>query len=129
MEIIDEEEEMKTTGLDPRIIKRLSEQEDKDGIEVKTLPVNSILRIQTRNSLYVMTLKEHSKNGIAPVFQLCGGRFMEPVLVYLKGSTFGGSIIQAGYIGVSMHMEFYVESIDKSLVTSRIESFSVDERH
>ena len=46
--------------------------------------------------------------------------------MFLMGSTFGGSVIQIGYIGVSMYMEIYEKDTAKTLRTSAIQSFSVN---
>lgn len=55
-------------------------------------------------------------------------RFLaEPTLVSIHGSTFGGSIIKVGYVGVEMHLEFHELDAPESgrITTSAIENVRV----
>ena len=115
-----------TQFLHPALARRIEDQEQLGTLDVAALKQGDQVKVQTRNTLYEMTLVAPSQDGRCPEFLLKGGRFAEPTTVYLTGSTFGGSVIQQGHLGVSMHMEIYVPSTGHTLTTSAIQSLEVE---
>jgi hypothetical protein len=52
-----------------------------------------------------------------------GQYFVEPVEATVSGSTFGGSMLKAGWLGVGLRMEIYYEG--KRTVTSPVQELWV----
>jgi hypothetical protein len=92
-----------------------------DGVELKTLAPFDTICVRTRNSNYRIFLLEPTK-GWALVEG--GRRFVEPVEATVSGSTFGGSMLKMGWIGMGLRMEIY--SNGKRILTSPVQSFRVE---
>lgn len=84
-------------------INRAIAQSDRDGgvFTKDVLPGGSVL-VQTLNTLY--TLVNHGDRWMAQG----GDRLPEMTIVHVNGSTFGGSMIQVGFIGIAMRLELGV---------------------
>lgn len=111
-------------NLDNRIVDKINESEKAGGVFLKNVPVNSTINIKTGNSLYTVhktdsgeTIKGHPK--------YCPS----PVDCRINGSTHGGSIIKIGWIGIGMHLEFFLTETDKMITTSAIESIGITTVH
>ena len=78
--------------------------------------------VRTRNSVYEMTFTDPATG----TMKLRGGTRWahEEVDACLSGSTWGGSMISVGGLGIGMFMEF---SVDQSYTSSSIVSLSVME--
>lgn len=91
------------------------------GVVLETLDPFDTISVRTRNSEYRLFLLD-PKAGRA---LLEGGRqFVEPVEAIVNGSTFGGSTLKCGWIGVGMRMELWVK--DHAVSTSPVQSIRVD---
>lgn len=103
--------------VEPKLLAKINNQEGRDGIDLSLKSIGDRVRFETHNSVYDAT-KVDSK-----VWLLCGGkRWQEPTRVYLAGSTFGGSVIMAGWLREAMHVEIYEESTGKCVITSSVVS-------
>ena len=94
-----------------------------DGVELKTLAPLDTICVRTRNSNYRIFLLEPMK-GRALVEG--GRRFVEPVEATVSGSTFGGSVLRMGWIGMGLRIEIY--SNGKRIVTLPVQSFRVEQQ-
>lgn len=104
--------------VDPRLLKRIDDQAEREGVDLLTVPVGARIGVRTRNSTYTL-LKSAGR------WMIQGGkRWIVPTAVNIAGSTFGGSTIMANHIGVSMYMEIWEGS--KCVVTSAVESIKVE---
>jgi hypothetical protein len=72
------------------------------GVDLRDLPPGSILEIRTRNRAYTIRYEGSDRATISghPVY--CP----QPVAVTICGSTWGGSMLKALYIGRGMCLEF-----------------------
>jgi hypothetical protein len=77
--------------------------------------------VRTRNSAYEIFLL-HPNSGRAIVRG--GEYFAEPVEATVSGSTFGGCMLKAGWLGVGLRMEIYVNG--QRTVTSPVQSLRVE---
>jgi hypothetical protein len=80
--------------------------------------------VRTRNTIYQFTTLDGQVFGKA--FKPDGSRpkyLAEEKLCRIHGSTWGGSMMKIGYLGVEMHLEFSFEG--HHLVTSEVESITV----
>jgi hypothetical protein len=90
-----------------------------DGLQIEGLPALDCLRVQTRNTVYEITVTAPHAGEIL----VRGGRFF-PVFtpVVLAGASLGGSFLKRHGIYVGFHMELVQES--QTLVTTRVQSIA-----
>lgn len=88
-------------GFRDEINRNFIESEIEGGIYLDNMPVGHFLEIETQNRIYTIERREDG-------FYISGHPEFcpEPVKVEIRGSTWGGSIIKAGFIGRGMHLEF-----------------------
>ena len=60
------------------------------------------LVVKTDNSVYQITIVQPYKR---EVFVQGGAFFPERTRAYLSGSSFGGSCLKLGWVGIGLHME------------------------
>ena len=72
------------------------------GVHLRDVQPGTVLEVETENRAYTIRYEGSGRAFISghPVF--CP----EPTLVTIHGSTWGGSMIKADYIGRGMHLEF-----------------------
>jgi hypothetical protein len=92
-----------------------------EGVTLMTLKACDTIHVRTRNSLYEIFLLD-PKSGRALVRG--GEYFGEPVEATVNGSTFGGCMLKAGWLGVGLRMEIYVNG--QRTVTSPVQSLRVE---
>lgn len=81
------------------------------GILSKDMEPSSRLQVHTKNTLYTI-LKDAEGN-----YFIHGGRFSLPTPCCIAGSTWGGSMLKVGFIGVGMHLEFSIMGPGKQRMT------------
>ena len=89
------------------------------GISVLDLEPLTVLRVDTRNSVYRIVISQRTA-----VFVQGGQFFPEPSAAHLAGATFGGSLLKIGWIGVGMRMEICGD--DGPIVTSPVRRITVE---
>ena len=92
-----------------------------DGVTLGSMEACAIIHAQTRNSAYEIFLLD-PKSGRALVRG--GESFTEPMEVIVNGSTFGGCMLKAGWLGVGLQMEFFANG--QRTVTSPVQSLRVE---
>jgi hypothetical protein len=102
--------------LSDQVNSNLIRSEIEGGVYLKDLPPDSRLEVQTQNNVYTLVIRNQEEGLIAGHPQFCP----QPVLVRIVGSTWGGSMLKAAYLGRGMHLEFLHPSFDGPIVTSRI---------
>jgi hypothetical protein len=91
------------------------------GLGVGELPALTRLFVRTRNSVYRIDVLEPRDR----VVLVQGGAFFpQPTKGWLNGSSFGGSCLKVGWIGVGLHLEFHAN--DRFIITSRVLSMDVE---
>ena len=91
--------------------------EEDDGVWLHEIEEGTVVYLLTRNTLYTIEKR-------ADGFYISGHEKYcpKPVSAILYGSTFGGSMIKAGFVGVDMYLEFTTEGHPGIITTSRIQS-------
>ncbi len=100
-------------NLTPEVNRAIKESELSGGIWWKDLPVGSKVIVRTRNTRYEIENREDGSY-IQGHEKYCP----QPTKASIHGSTFGGSMIKAGWLGVGMYLEF---STDRTITTSQIQ--------
>lgn len=91
---------------------------DVQGIYLSELSAGDVLVIETLDSSYSLVYL----GAAAALLAKHSPRHAEPASVNVLGSTWGGSALQMGFLGVGMCMEFEQLDDDQVLVTSPIQS-------
>ena len=92
-----------------------------EGVTLMALEACDTIHVRTRNSDYEIFLLD-PKSGRALVRG--GEYFAEPVEATVSGSTFGGCMLKAGWLGVGLRMEVSVNG--QRTVTSPVQSLRVE---
>ena len=91
-----------------------------DGIGLTDVEAFTTLVVQTENSVYQVTiLKPHARE----VLVQGGAFFPDRRRACLSGSSFGGSCLKMGWVGLGLHMEFHAE--DQRVVASHVPTIAV----
>ena len=91
-------------NLTPEVNNAIQESELAGGIWWRGLPVGSVVQVQTANTLYRLEKREDG-DYISGNQKYCP----EPTKVSIHGSTWGGSMLKIGFLGMAMYLEFSVE--------------------
>src|SRR5258708_1502008 len=102
-------------NLSPEINRNIRESELSGGVWVKELKVGERVEMQTRNTLYLIEKRE---DGLYISGHL--GYCRVPTKAYIHGSTWGGSMLKVGFVGVGMHLEFATDEHPDAITTSTI---------
>ena len=99
--------------------------EKSEGVMIKDLPPGQILAIKTKNSTYRIIVL----NSAEGLVQLSGGNTekitgQKEVEATVSGSTWGGSAMKAGFLGVGMSIEFALGK-GRIMTTSPVKKISV----
>ena len=110
-------------NLHPQIIRNI-EQSDRDGgLYLTSLKAGDALEVRTKNTLYIVEVRDGSKGQV----MIKGHKKFCPVatLATIPGSTWGGSMIKAGFVGLGMHLEFHIASVG-TVTTSMIQGITLN---
>ncbi len=92
-----------------------------DGIGLTDVDALTTLVVQTDNSVYQITILQPYAREVV----VQGGAFFpERTRACLSGSSFGGSCLKLGWVGIGLHMEFHAE--DQWVITSHVRSIVVE---
>lgn len=101
-------------GLHPDILKRIEQSKKDGGIDLRELKVGAEFFVQTQNTIYHVIKTGDTTYTIQGNERICP----EPKACRISGSTWGGSMLKMNFVGINMHMEFYVDK--KMYTTSKI---------
>ena len=91
-----------------------------DGIGLTDVDALTTLMVRTDNSVYQITILQPYAREVV----VQGGAFFpERTRACLSGSSFGGSCLKLGWVGVGLHMEFHAE--DQWVITSHVRTIAV----
>jgi hypothetical protein len=94
------------------------------GVQVEALGDLTEIRVQTRNSVYEITVIDGSSREIL----VRGGQFFpERTPARLAGSSMGGSFLKIGGIYVGFHMEIVDDN--RTIITSCVQTIAVHPTH
>ncbi len=92
------------------------------GVGLADVDVFSTLVVRTRNSVYHITILRPWAREVL----VQGGEFFTTrTRACLDGSSFGGSCLKLGWVGIGSHMEFHAD--DQWIITSRVRSIAVEQ--
>ena len=94
------------------------------GVDLRHLPAESTLEVETRNRAYTLVMQSDCHALISGHPDFCP----EPVLVRINGSSWGGSMIKTAYLGRGMRLEFCHPAFDGLIVTSTIRDIRLRDR-
>ncbi|MBI3693430.1 MAG: hypothetical protein HY238_01125 [Acidobacteria bacterium] len=102
-------------NLDDAINRNICQSEIEGGVFLDELGVGAALEVETRNRRYRVEKRGDNQILIHGHAKFCP----DPVVVELRGSTWGGSMMKEGFIGRGMRLEFRHPSFGV-ILTSRI---------
>jgi hypothetical protein len=112
---------MYTMPLDCTLDEVIGMSDKLEGLNLETLKPCDTIHARTRNSDYEIFLLD-PECGRALVK---GGKyFVEPVEATMVGSTFGGSMLKMGWLGVGLRMEFNANG--RYVMTSPVKELRVE---
>ena len=85
------------------------------GVYLDDLSEGAVLEVETQNHEYTIVVRGRDKELIWGHPQYCP----DPVAVRIAGSTWGGSMLKARFVGRGMHLEFCHPSY-RTIITSPI---------
>ena len=92
-----------------------------DGIGLTDVDALTTLVVRTAHSVYRITvLTPHRRE----VLVHGGAFFPQHTRACLAGSSFGGSCLKLGWVGVGLHLEFHAG--EQWIITSRVRSLAVE---
>ncbi len=93
-------------NIDPLLARLIRQSETSGGLPLKDVPDGSVVEVHTRNSVYRIAVADRDRARVA-IQRIRGNNqfFTNPELVQLRGSTFGGSVLKIGWIGIGMYLE------------------------
>jgi len=96
----------------------------REGMAITQLAALSKLCVRTQNTRYQIILLDSSESKVL----IQGGLFLpEFTEAILCGSSFGGSLLKSGWIGIDMRMEIFGEG--RSIVTSPVRSVHIENEY
>jgi len=115
-------------NLDPNLLALIKKSEQDGGISLKDVPKNSLAHVHTQNTIYIITIIDEKSGRVAVTSN--GKHVTQPEIGYLRGSTFGGSMIKVDWIGIGMHLEVALAD-GRVLTTSQIKMvrFKADQQN
>lgn len=95
-----------------------------DGVDVRTLPAETEVAVDTSNSHYRFVMLDDAGSRAL----VRGGRcFGHEAVARIEGSALGGTLLWLGWIGVGLSMELSVQG--RRLSTSRVRSITISTAH
>ena len=94
-----------------------------EGISLAEAGSGETLIVQTKESTYTIFITDSTKREVV----VTGGKyFPSHEKCILSGSSFGGSFLKVGWIGIGMHVEFH-RSNNRRVITSPVVTISFSE--
>ena len=94
---------------------------DRHMVDLTDMDAFTTLVVRTDNSVYRITiLRPHAREVLVQ-----GGKFFtERTRACLSGSSFGGSCLKIGWVGLGLHLEFHAG--DQWIITSQVRAIAVE---
>jgi len=90
------------------------------GIDLRSLPAGTAVVVNTRHSRYRFVMLDGST---LHALVEGGQYFPQETIARVEGSTFGGSLLKVGWLGLGLYVELSFGG--KRIITSRVRSISV----
>jgi hypothetical protein len=111
-------------NLSDQINANIVRSEIEGGVDLRQLPPESTIEVETRNRAYLIVIVSDCRALISGHPEFCP----EPVLVRIHGSNWGGSMIKTAYLGRGMHLEFRHPLYEGMIITSAIQDIRLLEK-
>src|ERR1700733_10012270 len=111
------------SNLSDEVNRNIAQSEIEGGVFLEHLASATVLQIRTKHHFYTALLLGENSVLISGHPQYCP----QPVQVTIAGSTWGGSMLKARFIGRGMHLEFHHPAYSTPIVTSPIQEVSQQE--
>jgi hypothetical protein len=109
--------------LDPRLADAIKQSEIDGGLFLKNLSAGDRFDVHTQNSVYRVEVTDPQKNRV----KIKGGNHLpEETDATISGSTWGGSMLKMGFVGMGMRLEVWHDG--RVLRTSTIKDIAVTKR-
>jgi hypothetical protein len=108
------------SNLSDEVNRNIAQSEIEGGVFLEHLAPATVLQIRTKHHFYTALLLGENSVLISGHPQYCP----QPVQVTIAGSTWGGSMLKARFIGRGMHLEFHHPGYPTPIVTSPIEEIN-----
>lgn len=105
------------------LLKLIEQSEQDGGVFLKDVATGQLVEAYTQNSIYRIGVIS-PEDGLVAV-DSTGTQLTAPALYRLTGSTWGGSAIKLGWIGINMHLELWRQSSPGRLTTSAIRTIRI----
>lgn len=102
-------------NLSDAVNRNIVQSEIEGGVYLDNLCEGDTLEVETQNHWYTIVIRGRGSALISGHPKFCPG----PTLVRIEGSTWGGTMLKARFIGRGMRLEFRHPSF-KTITTSRI---------
>lgn len=102
-------------NLSDEVNRNIVQSEIEGGVHLDDLSEGAILEVETQNRLYTIVNCGRGQALISGHAKFCP----YPVLVWIHGSTWGGSMLKVRFIGRGMRLEFRHPTY-QTIITSRI---------
>jgi hypothetical protein len=102
-------------NLSDEVNRNIVQSEIEGGVCLDELPEGAVLEVETQHHGYTIVIGGRGRELISGHPQYCP----DPVPVRIKGSTWGGSMLKARFIGRGMCLEFR-HPVFRTIITSRI---------
>ncbi len=106
---------MSSPSLNERVSAAIMQPELESGVYLEALPEGTVLEVETSHHRYTIVNRSCGEALISGHPTFCP----EPIVVRVEGSTWGGSMLQAGFIGLGMRLTFLLPT-HRTVTTSRI---------
>jgi len=103
-------------NLSDQINNNIHQSEVNGGLFLTDVAIGETVSAKTRNTLYTINKTGENDYLISGSKKYCP----QPTDCKIAGSTWGGSMLKIGFIGIGMHLEMYLGQ--KGILTSMIES-------
>jgi hypothetical protein len=107
-------------SLSDKVNRNIAQSEIEGGVFLERLAPATVLQIRTKHHFYTARLLSKNSVMISGHPEFCP----QPVQVTIAGSTWGGSMLKAHFIGRGMHLEFHHPAYPTPIVTSPIQEIS-----
>jgi hypothetical protein len=104
-------------SLADEVNRNLVRSEIEGGVRVDDLPPGSLLRVTTQNTCYRILILFGTLALITGHPLFCP----RPVLITIRGSTWGGTMLKMNFLGRGMRLEFQHPDYNTPIVTSPIQ--------
>ena len=94
------------------------------GVLIKDIPANTVLQIDVKDAIFTVLVVD---DPIRKMIKVQGSQYIPELTdATLSGSTFGGSMLKEGWIGIGMFLEILIPGRElPRITTSMVQTISI----